>query len=151
MASKKRGNWDLLTSPFENFAFSFKGFRLSRWLYCLMYGSLKLLLSCLLSTVRAEENGVDNNQGDRPSDRGKRGRGRGEMVALVWDWHCFHVLKWNSPVYFFKRFLLSIFWLSFDSISTSATLNLGTSYSLTLYHFFVLEQLKKNWHASLLW
>uniref|UniRef100_A0A8B9EWA3 UBA domain-containing protein n=1 Tax=Anser cygnoides TaxID=8845 RepID=A0A8B9EWA3_ANSCY len=26
---------------------------------------------------RAEENGVDNNQGDRPSDRGKRGRGRG--------------------------------------------------------------------------
>uniref|UniRef100_A0A8C4UCK3 UBA domain-containing protein n=1 Tax=Falco tinnunculus TaxID=100819 RepID=A0A8C4UCK3_FALTI len=32
---------------------------------------------------RAEENGVDNNQGDRPSDRGKRGRGRGEMVALL--------------------------------------------------------------------
>uniref|UniRef100_A0A8C8B660 UBA domain-containing protein n=1 Tax=Otus sunia TaxID=257818 RepID=A0A8C8B660_9STRI len=32
---------------------------------------------------RAEENGVDSNQGDRPSDRGKRGRGRGEMVALV--------------------------------------------------------------------
>uniref|UniRef100_A0A8D2QE31 Ubiquitin associated protein 2 n=1 Tax=Zonotrichia albicollis TaxID=44394 RepID=A0A8D2QE31_ZONAL len=29
---------------------------------------------------RAEENGVDNNQGDRPSDRGKRGRGRGEMI-----------------------------------------------------------------------
>ncbi|KAM9262775.1 ubiquitin-associated protein 2 isoform 3-T5 [Morus bassanus] len=26
---------------------------------------------------RAEENGVDNNQGDRPSERGKRGRGRG--------------------------------------------------------------------------
>ncbi|KAM6394695.1 ubiquitin-associated protein 2-like isoform 2-T2 [Rhynochetos jubatus] len=26
---------------------------------------------------RAEENGVDNNQGDKPSDRGKRGRGRG--------------------------------------------------------------------------
>ncbi|KFW84112.1 Ubiquitin-associated protein 2, partial [Manacus vitellinus] len=26
---------------------------------------------------RAEENGVDNNQADRPSDRGKRGRGRG--------------------------------------------------------------------------
>ncbi|XP_063036975.1 ubiquitin-associated protein 2-like isoform X1 [Melospiza melodia melodia] len=26
---------------------------------------------------RAEENGVDNNLGDRPSDRGKRGRGRG--------------------------------------------------------------------------
>uniref|UniRef100_A0A8C3K1K3 UBA domain-containing protein n=1 Tax=Calidris pygmaea TaxID=425635 RepID=A0A8C3K1K3_9CHAR len=35
---------------------------------------------------RAEENGVDNNQGDRPSDRGKRGRGRGEVVALVGDW-----------------------------------------------------------------
>ncbi|XP_030324156.1 ubiquitin-associated protein 2 [Calypte anna] len=26
---------------------------------------------------RTEENGVDNSQGDRPSDRGKRGRGRG--------------------------------------------------------------------------
>ncbi|XP_038599447.1 ubiquitin-associated protein 2 isoform X2 [Tachyglossus aculeatus] len=26
---------------------------------------------------RAEENGVDSNQGERPSDRGKRGRGRG--------------------------------------------------------------------------
>ncbi|XP_009893793.1 PREDICTED: ubiquitin-associated protein 2-like [Charadrius vociferus] len=26
---------------------------------------------------RAEENGVDNNQGDKPSDRGKHGRGRG--------------------------------------------------------------------------
>ncbi|XP_053152972.1 ubiquitin-associated protein 2 isoform X1 [Hemicordylus capensis] len=26
---------------------------------------------------RVEENGVDNNPGDRPSDRGKRGRGRG--------------------------------------------------------------------------
>ncbi|XP_064293830.1 ubiquitin-associated protein 2 isoform X3 [Phalacrocorax carbo] len=26
---------------------------------------------------RAEENGVENNQGDRPSERGKRGRGRG--------------------------------------------------------------------------
>uniref|UniRef100_A0A8C3QYG0 UBA domain-containing protein n=1 Tax=Cyanoderma ruficeps TaxID=181631 RepID=A0A8C3QYG0_9PASS len=35
---------------------------------------------------RAEENGVDNNQGDRPSDRAKRGRGRGEMVVLVQDW-----------------------------------------------------------------
>uniref|UniRef100_A0A8D2MQI0 Ubiquitin associated protein 2 n=1 Tax=Zonotrichia albicollis TaxID=44394 RepID=A0A8D2MQI0_ZONAL len=34
---------------------------------------------------RAEENGVDNNQGDRPSDRGKRGRGRGEMVALTFN------------------------------------------------------------------
>uniref|UniRef100_A0A8C3QRD8 UBA domain-containing protein n=1 Tax=Cyanoderma ruficeps TaxID=181631 RepID=A0A8C3QRD8_9PASS len=31
---------------------------------------------------RAEENGVDNNQGERPSDRGKRGRGRGEMVTF---------------------------------------------------------------------
>ncbi|NWS77448.1 UBAP2 protein, partial [Crotophaga sulcirostris] len=27
--------------------------------------------------IRNEENGVDNNHGDRPSDRGKRGRGRG--------------------------------------------------------------------------
>jgi len=58
-----------------------------RWLCCLTYEFLKLLLSCPLSTVRAEENGVDNNQGDRPSDRGKRGRGRGEVVALVWDSH----------------------------------------------------------------
>uniref|UniRef100_A0A8C3UW10 UBA domain-containing protein n=1 Tax=Catharus ustulatus TaxID=91951 RepID=A0A8C3UW10_CATUS len=33
---------------------------------------------------RAEENGVDSSQRDKPSDRGKRGRGRGEMVALVW-------------------------------------------------------------------
>lgn len=49
--------------------------------------SLNLLLSCHFSTVRAEENGVDNNQGDRPSDRGKRGRGRGEVVTLVWDGH----------------------------------------------------------------
>uniref|UniRef100_A0A8C3UPN4 UBA domain-containing protein n=1 Tax=Catharus ustulatus TaxID=91951 RepID=A0A8C3UPN4_CATUS len=32
---------------------------------------------------RAEENGVDSSQRDKPSDRGKRGRGRGEMVALV--------------------------------------------------------------------
>uniref|UniRef100_A0A8B9VAB3 Ubiquitin associated protein 2 n=1 Tax=Anas zonorhyncha TaxID=75864 RepID=A0A8B9VAB3_9AVES len=32
---------------------------------------------------RDEENGLDNSQGDRPSDCGKRGRGRGEMVALV--------------------------------------------------------------------
>ncbi|KAF2983432.1 hypothetical protein EK904_000783 [Melospiza melodia maxima] len=29
---------------------------------------------------RAEENGVDNNLGDRPSDRGKRGRGRGTVM-----------------------------------------------------------------------
>uniref|UniRef100_A0A8B9FZ81 UBA domain-containing protein n=1 Tax=Amazona collaria TaxID=241587 RepID=A0A8B9FZ81_9PSIT len=32
--------------------------------------------------LRAEENGVDNNQGDRPSDRGKRGRGRGEIGGI---------------------------------------------------------------------
>lgn len=104
-----------------------------------------------LHTVRAEENGVDNNQGDRPSDRGKRGRGRGEMVALLWDWLCFHVLKRNSPICFFKCFFLSIFCLSFDFISTSATLCLDTSHSLTLYHFFVLKQLKKNWQRSLVW
>uniref|UniRef100_A0A452I3X1 UBA domain-containing protein n=1 Tax=Gopherus agassizii TaxID=38772 RepID=A0A452I3X1_9SAUR len=29
---------------------------------------------------RVEENGVDNSQGERPSDRGKRGRGRGKVV-----------------------------------------------------------------------
>lgn len=119
------------------------GFRLSRWLYGLIYESLKHLLSCPLSTVRAEENGVDNNQGDRPSDRGKRGRGRGEMVALVWDWHWFYVLKWNFPIYFFQHFILSICWLSFHSISTSATFNLGTSPSLTPSHVLVSEQLKR--------
>uniref|UniRef100_A0A8C3UV39 UBA domain-containing protein n=1 Tax=Catharus ustulatus TaxID=91951 RepID=A0A8C3UV39_CATUS len=36
---------------------------------------------------RAEENGVDSSQRDKPSDRGKRGRGRGEMVALVWTFN----------------------------------------------------------------
>ncbi|MXQ93537.1 hypothetical protein E5288_WYG001838 [Bos mutus] len=35
--------------------------------------------SCLLffTLVRGEENGIDCNQGDKPSDRGKRARGRG--------------------------------------------------------------------------
>uniref|UniRef100_A0A8C0JD36 Ubiquitin associated protein 2 n=1 Tax=Chelonoidis abingdonii TaxID=106734 RepID=A0A8C0JD36_CHEAB len=32
---------------------------------------------------RVEENGVDNSQGERPSDRGKRGRGRGKVVLLL--------------------------------------------------------------------
>uniref|UniRef100_A0A8C8BBJ9 UBA domain-containing protein n=1 Tax=Otus sunia TaxID=257818 RepID=A0A8C8BBJ9_9STRI len=35
---------------------------------------------------RAEENGVDSNQGDRPSDRGKRGRGRGAWKNSIEEW-----------------------------------------------------------------
>ncbi|XP_074932895.1 ubiquitin-associated protein 2-like isoform X11 [Phalacrocorax aristotelis] len=35
---------------------------------------------------RAEENGVDNNQGDRPSDRGKHGRGRGAWKNSIEEW-----------------------------------------------------------------
>ncbi|XP_058280025.1 ubiquitin-associated protein 2-like isoform X5 [Hirundo rustica] len=35
---------------------------------------------------RAEENGVDNNQGDKPSDRGKRGRGRGAWKNSIEEW-----------------------------------------------------------------
>uniref|UniRef100_A0A452I3X6 UBA domain-containing protein n=1 Tax=Gopherus agassizii TaxID=38772 RepID=A0A452I3X6_9SAUR len=34
---------------------------------------------------RVEENGVDNSQGERPSDRGKRGRGRGKHSVLRMD------------------------------------------------------------------
>uniref|UniRef100_A0A803TH72 Ubiquitin associated protein 2 n=1 Tax=Anolis carolinensis TaxID=28377 RepID=A0A803TH72_ANOCA len=40
---------------------------------------------------RVEENGVDSSQGDRPSDRGKRGRGRGKRslnsVVSVINWY----------------------------------------------------------------
>ena len=38
--------------------------------------------SCLLfsTLVRGEENGIDCNQGDKPSDRGKRTRGRGKRM-----------------------------------------------------------------------
>ena len=32
------------------------------------------------SLVRGEENGIDCNQGDKPSDRGKRARGRGKRI-----------------------------------------------------------------------
>ncbi|XP_074935684.1 ubiquitin-associated protein 2 isoform X4 [Phalacrocorax aristotelis] len=35
---------------------------------------------------RAEENGVENNQGDRPSERGKRGRGRGAWKNSIEEW-----------------------------------------------------------------
>ncbi|XP_050842284.1 ubiquitin-associated protein 2-like isoform X7 [Serinus canaria] len=35
---------------------------------------------------RAEENGMDNSQGDRPSDRGKRSRGRGAWKNSVEEW-----------------------------------------------------------------
>lgn len=39
--------------------------------------------SCLLffTLVRGEENGIDCNQGDKPSDRGKRARGRGKRMS----------------------------------------------------------------------
>lgn len=46
-------------------------------------------------------------------------------------------------IYFFKDFFLSVCWLSFDSISTSATFNLGTSPSLTPCHVLVSEQLER--------
>lgn len=38
--------------------------------------------SCLFffTLVRGEENGIDCNQGDKPSDRGKRARGRGKRM-----------------------------------------------------------------------
>ncbi|XP_042667204.1 ubiquitin-associated protein 2-like isoform X1 [Centrocercus urophasianus] len=72
---------------------------------------------------KAEENGVDNNQGDRLSDRGKHGRGRGEMVAFVWDWYLLVSFPDMELYNLFKTLFLSICWLSFDSISTSATFN----------------------------
>ncbi|XP_077646086.1 ubiquitin-associated protein 2 isoform X15 [Lonchura striata] len=44
---------------------------------------------------RAEENGVDNSQGDRPSDRGKRGRGRGAWKNSIEEWTA---EDWNEDV-----------------------------------------------------
>ncbi|KAM9590580.1 ubiquitin-associated protein 2-like isoform 34-T35 [Morphnus guianensis] len=54
--------------------------------------------------VRAEENGVDNNQGDRPSDRGKRGRGRGAWKNSVEEWTA---EDWNEDLSETKVFTAS--------------------------------------------
>ena len=62
---------------------------------------------------------------DRSSDRGKHGRGSGEMVAFVWDWYLMVSFSDMELYNLFKTLFLSICWLSFDSISTSATFNLG--------------------------
>ncbi|XP_074876228.1 ubiquitin-associated protein 2 isoform X18 [Buteo buteo] len=54
--------------------------------------------------VRAEENGVDNNQGDRPSDRGKRGRGRGAWKNSIEEWTA---EDWNEDLSETKVFTAS--------------------------------------------
>ncbi|XP_052633162.1 ubiquitin-associated protein 2-like isoform X9 [Harpia harpyja] len=53
---------------------------------------------------RAEENGVDNNQGDRPSDRGKRGRGRGAWKNSIEEWTA---EDWNEDLSETKVFTAS--------------------------------------------
>ncbi|XP_063280155.1 ubiquitin-associated protein 2-like isoform X3 [Prinia subflava] len=53
---------------------------------------------------RTEENGVDNNQGDRPSDRGKRGRGRGAWKNSVEEWTA---EDWNEDLSETKIFTAS--------------------------------------------
>uniref|UniRef100_A0A452I3W9 UBA domain-containing protein n=1 Tax=Gopherus agassizii TaxID=38772 RepID=A0A452I3W9_9SAUR len=73
---------------------------------------------------RVEENGVDNSQGERPSDRGKRGRGRGKMkrgdisfcVALVFTFCIF---------LFFPTFLNPRTFNPADYTETSATDGFG--------------------------
>ncbi|XP_009329818.1 PREDICTED: ubiquitin-associated protein 2 isoform X3 [Pygoscelis adeliae] len=52
---------------------------------------------------RAEENGVDN-QGDRPSDRGKRGRGRGAWKNSIEEWTA---EDWNEDLSETKVFTAS--------------------------------------------
>ncbi|KAM8985360.1 ubiquitin-associated protein 2 isoform 13-T13 [Ara ararauna] len=54
--------------------------------------------------LRAEENGVDNNQGDRPSDRGKRGRGRGAWKNSIEEWTA---EDWNEDLSETKVFTAS--------------------------------------------
>ncbi|XP_068782152.1 ubiquitin-associated protein 2 isoform X8 [Struthio camelus] len=54
--------------------------------------------------VRAEENGVDTNQGDRPSDRGKRGRGRGAWKNSIEEWTA---EDWNEDLSETKVFTAS--------------------------------------------
>ncbi|XP_068782144.1 ubiquitin-associated protein 2 isoform X6 [Struthio camelus] len=53
---------------------------------------------------RAEENGVDTNQGDRPSDRGKRGRGRGAWKNSIEEWTA---EDWNEDLSETKVFTAS--------------------------------------------
>ncbi|XP_064903100.1 ubiquitin-associated protein 2 isoform X20 [Columba livia] len=53
---------------------------------------------------RAEENGVDNNQGNRPSDRGKRGRGRGAWKNSIEEWTA---EDWNEDLSETKVFTAS--------------------------------------------
>ncbi|XP_017674546.1 PREDICTED: ubiquitin-associated protein 2 isoform X1 [Lepidothrix coronata] len=53
---------------------------------------------------RAEENGVDNNQADRPSDRGKRGRGRGAWKNSIEEWTA---EDWNEDLSETKVFTAS--------------------------------------------
>uniref|UniRef100_A0A8C0IBW7 UBA domain-containing protein n=1 Tax=Bubo bubo TaxID=30461 RepID=A0A8C0IBW7_BUBBB len=53
---------------------------------------------------RAEENGVDSNQGDRPSDRGKRGRGRGAWKNSIEEWTA---EDWNEDLSETKVFTAS--------------------------------------------
>ncbi|XP_066037011.1 ubiquitin-associated protein 2 isoform X7 [Chamaea fasciata] len=53
---------------------------------------------------RAEENGVDNNQGERPSDRGKRGRGRGAWKNSIEEWTA---EDWNEDLSETKVFTAS--------------------------------------------
>ncbi|XP_071586231.1 ubiquitin-associated protein 2 isoform X17 [Heliangelus exortis] len=53
---------------------------------------------------RAEENGVDSNQGDRPSDRGKRGRGRGAWKNSIEEWTA---EEWNEDLSETKVFTAS--------------------------------------------
>lgn len=52
-------------------------------------------------------------------------------------------LKWNSRIHFLNHSFINICWLSFDSISSPVTFNLGTSSSLTPCHVLVSEQLKR--------
>ncbi|KAM9509040.1 ubiquitin-associated protein 2-like isoform 13-T13 [Guaruba guarouba] len=54
--------------------------------------------------LRAEENGVDNNQGDRPSDCGKRGRGRGAWKNSIEEWTA---EDWNEDLSETKVFTAS--------------------------------------------
>ncbi|XP_035170249.1 ubiquitin-associated protein 2-like [Oxyura jamaicensis] len=53
---------------------------------------------------RDEENGVDSNQGDRPSDRGKRGRGRGAWKNSIEEWTA---EDWNEDLSETKVFTAS--------------------------------------------
>uniref|UniRef100_A0A8C2T3S4 Ubiquitin associated protein 2 n=1 Tax=Coturnix japonica TaxID=93934 RepID=A0A8C2T3S4_COTJA len=53
---------------------------------------------------RTEENGVDNNQGERPSDRGKRGRGRGAWKNSIEEWTA---EDWNEDLSETKVFTAS--------------------------------------------